>query len=44
MFPELVSGPAVGAQFEARMVEYVKMLNKELRTSTATPPIHRQSK
>ncbi|KAK9497130.1 hypothetical protein O3M35_004506 [Rhynocoris fuscipes] len=28
------------ADFEARMVEYVKFLNKELRT--ATPPIHRQ--
>ncbi|KAG8254392.1 AT-rich interactive domain-containing protein 3A [Homalodisca vitripennis] len=31
------------AEFEARMVEYVKLLNKELRTSGATPPNHRQS-
>lgn len=30
-------------EFEARMVEYVKLLNKELRT-TSTPPNHRQSK
>ncbi|EEB15681.1 hypothetical protein Phum_PHUM379860 [Pediculus humanus corporis] len=35
------TGPIPGlapSEFEARMVEYVKLLNKELRTSTTTPP------
>ncbi|GLV40612.1 retained [Carabus blaptoides fortunei] len=36
-----VGGPIPGlapSEFEARMVEYVKLLNKELRSSAATPP------
>lgn len=39
------AGPIPGlapSEFEARMVEYVKLLNKELRTSTTTPPSIRQ--
>lgn len=35
------AGPIPGlapSEFEARMVEYVKLLNKELRSSAATPP------
>ncbi|XP_054278585.1 protein dead ringer-like [Macrosteles quadrilineatus] len=31
------------AEFEARMVEYVKLLNKELRTTGVTPPNHRHN-
>lgn len=34
-------GPLPGlapSEFEARMMEYVKLLNKEMRSSTATPP------
>ncbi|XP_039278287.1 protein dead ringer [Nilaparvata lugens] len=33
----------VPPEFEARMVEYVKFLNKELRNSASTPPNHRQN-
>ncbi|KAL0279403.1 UNVERIFIED_CONTAM: hypothetical protein PYX00_000973 [Menopon gallinae] len=43
--PPLPAGPIPGlapSEFEARMVEYVKLLNKELRTSTTTPPTIRQ--
>ncbi|CAL7936838.1 unnamed protein product [Xylocopa violacea] len=46
--PNTVAGPIPGmapSEFEARMVEYVKLLNKELRSAGAgTPPpmIHRQ--
>uniref|UniRef100_A0A1B6DEC3 ARID domain-containing protein n=1 Tax=Clastoptera arizonana TaxID=38151 RepID=A0A1B6DEC3_9HEMI len=43
LMPPGIAGPVVGSQFEARMVEYVKMLNKELGTSVATPPMHRPS-
>lgn len=37
----LNGGPIPGLapnEFEARMLEYVKLLNKEMRSSTATPP------
>lgn len=37
----LNGGPIPGlapSEFEARMMEYVKLLNKEIRSSTATPP------
>ncbi|XP_043525817.1 protein dead ringer [Frieseomelitta varia] len=45
--PPTNAGPIPGmapSEFEARMVEYVKLLNKELRCVTGTPPpmIHRQ--
>lgn len=38
----LNGGPIPGlapSEFEARMMEYVKLLNKEIRSSAATPPI-----
>lgn len=42
--PPLPAGPIPGitSEFEARMVEYVKLLNKEFRTSATTPPTIRQ--
>ncbi|KAK6630567.1 hypothetical protein RUM43_014552 [Polyplax serrata] len=43
--PPLPAGPIPGlapSEFEARMVEYVKLLNKELRTSATTSPTIRQ--
>ncbi|RZF40631.1 hypothetical protein LSTR_LSTR007514 [Laodelphax striatellus] len=46
LVPSAMQGPLPGVvppEFEARMVEYVKFLNKELRNSTSTPPNHRQN-
>ncbi|XP_014257414.1 protein dead ringer-like isoform X2 [Cimex lectularius] len=45
LLPPNITGNSgmVPAEFEARMVEYVKLLNKELRSSTSTPPLHRQN-
>ncbi|KAF6216932.1 hypothetical protein GE061_001283 [Apolygus lucorum] len=42
LLPPPITGSAgmAPAEFEARMVEYVKLLNKELRTSATTPPIN----
>lgn len=45
LLPSNLTGSSgmVPADIEYRMVEYVKMLNKELRTSATTPPIVKQS-